>query len=156
MTTKYFILFITACTSVFFAEAQNKKIDSGNVAATFKSLRLICRSVDFADSKTSKLGMFYKAAPFIIYRGSDKKREWKDFANYNNPEEKKGVDAVCTKINETVNRDSTYKIEKYFTEKESEGTWHVLIVSYKKKGIVKNSAFAFLKIGNRFGLGDID
>ena len=156
MTTKYFLLFITACTSVFFVEAQNKKIDSGNVAATFKSLRLICRNVDFADPKTSQLGMFYKAAPFIIYRGNDKKREWKDFANYNNAEEKKGVDAVCTKVNETVNRDSTYKIEKYFTENESEGTWHVLIVSYKKKGIDKRSAFAFLKIGNRFGLGDID
>ncbi len=33
--------------------------------------------------------MFYKAAPYIIYRGSDKKRAWKDFANYSIGEEKK-------------------------------------------------------------------
>ena len=30
------------------------------------------------------------------------------------------------------------------------------MVSYKKKGVEKTSAYAFLKIGNKFGLGDID
>ena len=69
---------------------------------------------------------------------------------------KKGVDEICLRINGSVNKDSSYKIIKYFTEKESEGTWHVLMVSYKKNGIEKKSAFAFLKIGNQFGLGDID
>jgi hypothetical protein len=54
------------------------------------------------------------------------------------------------------NQDSAYKIIKYFTEKESEGTWHVLMVTYKRKGVDKTTAYAFLKVGNRFGLGDID
>ncbi len=35
------------------------------------------------------LGMYYKAAPYIVYRGDDKQRSWKDFANYNNADEKK-------------------------------------------------------------------
>ena len=100
--------------------------------------------------------MFYKAAPYIIYRGSDEKRAWKDFANYSIAEEKKGVDAVCIRINESVNRDSSYRIVKYVTEKESEGKWHILMMSYIKNGAEKKTAFAFLKIGNRFGLGDID
>ena len=156
MTFKHFILLIAAFSSLSFAKAQNKKADSTAAAATLKSLLSICKNVDFADPKTTKLGTFYKAAPSIIYRGSDKKRAWKDFANYSNAEEKKGVDEVCFRINGSVNRDSSYKIIKYFTEKESEGIWHVLTVSYKKNGTEKKASFAFLKIGKRFGLGDID
>ena len=113
--------------------------------------------VDFADPKVTKLGTFYKAAPYIVYRGDDKARAWKVMSDYTNEYEKKGVDDVCDRMNRTANQDSTgYRITKYFTEKESEGTWHILMVSYKKKGVEKSAAFAFLKIGNRFGLGDID
>lgn len=156
MKSKHFILFITAFASLSFAEAQNKKADSAAAATTLKSLLSVCKNVDFADPNTTKLGTFYKAAPYIIYQGDDKKRAWKVFANYSNAEDKKGVDEVCTRINETVNRDSSYQIVKYFTEKESEGIWHVLMVSYKKNGSEKKVSFAFLKIGKRFGLGDID
>jgi hypothetical protein len=154
MTKKIFPL-ISFCWC-FVLAAQNKKADSVNVSATFKTLLSVCKNVNFADGKRLDSGLFYKAAPYIIYRGEDQKRKWKDFATYNNPEDKKRVDEICTHINETVNRDSTYKIIKYFTEKESEGTWHVLMVTYKKKGAEKKIAFAFLKIGKRFGLGDID
>ncbi len=156
MKPKLLILFIVVFALLPDANAQNAKTDSAAVATTLKSLLSICKNVDFGDPKTSELGMFYKAAPYIVYRGDDKKRAWKVFANYNNAEEKKGVDEVCLRINGTVNRDSSYKIIKYFTEKESEGTWHVLMVSYKKGGAEKKAAFAFLKIDNRFGLGDID
>ena len=156
MTSKHFMLFITAFALLSFAKAQNKLTDSTAVAKTLKSLLSICKNVDFADPNTLKLGTFYKAAPFIIYRGSDKKRAWKVFANYSNAEDKKGVDEVCTRINASVNRDSSYQIVKYFTEKESEGIWHVLMINYKKNGAERKAAFAFLKIGKRFGLGDID
>jgi hypothetical protein len=156
MTSKQFLLFIIAFASFSFAKAQNKKADSAAAATTLKSLLSVCKNVDFADPKTTKLGMFYKAAPYILYQGDDKKRAWKVFANYSNAEEKKGVDEVCFRINESVNRDSSYKIVKYLTEKESEGLWHILMVSYKKNGTEKKAAFAFLKIGKRFGLGDID
>lgn len=156
MISKHSLLFITAFASLSFAKAQNIQTDSAKTATTLKSLLSVCKNVDFADPETTKTGMFYKAAPYIIYRGSDKKRAWKDFSNYNNTEEKKAVDAVCTRINESVNRDSVYKIVKYITEKESEGMWHILMVNYKKDGTEKKAAFAFLKIGNRFGLGDID
>jgi hypothetical protein len=139
------------------AKAQANKADSLQVAKTLNELLLICRSVNFADPQVSKLGTFYKAAPFIVYRGDDKKRAWKTMSDYTNEYEKKGVDDVCERINRTANQDSSgYKITKYFTEKESEGTWHVLMVSYKKKGMEKSAAFAFLKIGQKFGLGDID
>ena len=156
MKPKLLILFIAVSASLSFAKAQNAKADSTAVATTLKSLLSICKNVDFGDPKTTELGTFYKAAPYIVYRGDDKKRAWKVFVNYSTAEEKKGVDEICLRINGSVNKDSSYKIIKYFTEKESEGTWHVLMVSYKKNGIEKKSAFAFLKIGNQFGLGDID
>ncbi|MEP7254404.1 MAG: hypothetical protein ABI666_01445 [Ferruginibacter sp.] len=153
MKLKFFILLITASASLSFAKAQT---DSAAVATTFKSLLSICKNVDFNDPETKTLGMFYKAAPYVVYRGDDKKRAWKALANYSNAEEKKGVDEICLRINGSVNKDSNYKIIKYFTEKESEGTWYVLMVSYNKNGVEKKSAFAFLKINNRFALGDID
>lgn len=147
-------LFVLVSTSASFA--QKRKSDSLEVAKTLHELLLICRSVDFADPKVTALGYFYKAAPYIIYRGDDKKRNWKDFADYSRADEKKQVDAVCEQMNRTANQDSAYTITKYITETESEGTWHVLLVSYKKKGVEKTTAYAFLKIGKKFGLGDID
>ena len=136
--------------------AQDLNSDSTAVAKVFEELVNICKNVDFSDPLASRLGFFYKAAPFIIYRGDDKKRVWKDFANYEKMDEKTGVDEICEKINRTVNQDSTFKIVQYLTETESEGTWHILIVAYTKKGVEKKNAFAFLKIGKRFALGDID
>ncbi len=139
------------------SNAQTSKTDSVLVAQTLHELLRICRSVNFADPNVTRLGTFYQAAPYIVYRGDDKKRAWKTMSDYTNAYEKKGVDDACERINRTANQDSTgYKIIKYMTEKESEGTWHVLVVSYKKRGEMKTAAFAFLRIGNRFGLGDID
>ena len=140
-----------------FSQAQEMATaDSLHVAKTLKELFTICRTVDFNDPKAIELGLFYKAAPYIIYRGTDSSRAWKDIANYKNTEERKGVDEICLRINGTVNRDSNFKIIKYFTEKEPEGTWHLLVIAYDKKGVTKKAVFAFLKIGERFALGDID
>jgi hypothetical protein len=153
---KYAFFLFTATIFFFTANAQSKA-DSAAAAKTLHELVKICRSVDWADPKTTKLGFFYKAAPYIVYRGDDKKRAWKVFADYSKAEDKKGVDAVCELINQTANQDSAgYKIIKYSTENESEGTWHVLRVKYKRKGVERTASYAFLKIGNKFGLGDID
>ncbi|MBL0201373.1 MAG: hypothetical protein IPP81_14930 [Chitinophagaceae bacterium] len=157
MKLKYLLLLMIAFLAGFTSNAQVIKTDSARVAKTLHELLRICRTVNFADPNVTKLGTFYKAAPYIVYRGEDKSRAWKVMSDYTNAYEKKGVDDVCERINRTANLDSSgYKIIHYRTEKESEGTWHVLMVSYKKKGIEKSAAFAFLKIGNKFGLGDID
>jgi hypothetical protein len=144
------LLAVSAC------RAQTNLADSLKLANTLKELFSICRSVDFKDPRSFDLGLFYKAAPYIIYRGEDKARAWKDLANYKNENEKKLVDGICERINGTINRDPNFKIVQYILQKESEGTWHVLLVTYDKKGITKRAAFAFLKIGDKFALGDID
>lgn len=157
MKLKYLLLLMIACFTKFSVKAQANKADSAQVAKTLHELLKICRSVDFADPKVIQLGTFYKAAPYIVYRGDDEKRAWKVMSDYKNEYEKKGVDDICERINRTANRDSAgYKITRYITKKESEGIWNVLMVSYKIKGVERTAAFAFLKIGNKFGLGDID
>lgn len=156
---KHKILFIAIFVlgTGYSSQAQTTKADSLQLAKTLHELLLICRTVDFADPKVTKLGAFYKAAPYVVYRGDDKKRAWKVMSDYTNDYEKKGVDDICERINRTANQDTSgYKIIKYFTEKESEGIWHILVVTYKKKGVEKTAAYAFIKIGNKFGLGDID
>ena len=156
---KHKILFIAIFVlgTGYSSQAQTTKADSLQLAKTLHELLLICRTVDFADPKVTKLGAFYKAAPYVVYRGDDKKRAWKVMSDYTNDYEKKGVDDICERINRTANQDTSgYKIIKYFTEKESEGTWHILVVTYKRKGVEKTAAYAFIKIGNKFGLGDID
>lgn len=155
---KYKYLSVAFLLLFFISEAKAQKTvnDSAKVAITLKELLKICRTVDFADPKTTELGTFYKAAPYIIYRGEDKSRDWKDFANYENDEEKEGVDNICLRINRTINQDTNFVITKYLTNTESEGTWHVLLLEYFKKGEKKKIAFAFLYVKNRFRLGDID
>jgi hypothetical protein len=157
MKLKYLLLLMILFTAGFNAQAQTNKTDSAQVAKTLHDLLRICRTVNFADPNVTKLGTFYNAAPYIVYRGDDKTRAWKAMSDYANADEKKRVDEVCERINRTANQDSSgYRIVKYITEKESEGTWHVLMVTYKAKGVEKKAAYAFLKIGNKFGLGDID
>jgi hypothetical protein len=152
------ILFLFFISVLIFNQAagQSSVSDSASVATILKELLNICAKVDFGDPKVQTLGTFYKAASYIVYQGENEQRKWKDIADYTKPEDKKGVDEVCYRINSTVNQDSSYQIIKYTMEKESEGTWHVLVVSYIRKGQLKKSAFAFLKIKNRFALGDID
>lgn len=155
MQLKIFLLGL--CCIVFSSVySQTHQQDSAQVAQTLIQLAAICKNVDFNDPKSFELGYFYKAAPYVVYRGDDKSRAWKTVSNYKNELEKNGVDAICERINQTVNQDSKYKIVQYFTENESEGTWHILIVTYYRKGIEKSSAFAFLHIENNFALGDID
>ncbi len=148
------LLLILFSFAAFTVCAQNN--DSATLAKTFNELTELCKNVDFTDPKSFELGYFYKAAPYIVYRGEDAKRKWKTAADYSKSEDKTGVDAVCEKINQTVNQDKNYKIVQYFTEKESEGTWHVLMVTFIKKSVEKKAAFAFLNINGKFLLGDID
>ncbi|MGG9962510.1 hypothetical protein [Ferruginibacter sp. SUN106] len=156
MCSKRWILFIASFVLLTFVEAQNKKADSSAIVAVFKSVLAACKENNTADPQIKIQGRFYKAAAYIVYRGADKKRAWKDFVNYSNADEKTETDAIGKRVNRTAGQDDNYRITKYITEKESEGTWHVLIVSYKADGEDKKAAFAFLKIGTRYGLGDID
>jgi hypothetical protein len=155
MAIKKITLLILSLLLLQFIKAQ-RKADSALAVKTFQLLLAACKKADITSTREKATDGFFRAAPYIAYRGSDKKRAWKTFANYRKAEDKQAVDEVCTRINETVNRDSSYRIVKYLTQKESEGDWHVLMVQYNDSGVERGAIFAFLKIGKRLGLGDID
>jgi hypothetical protein len=130
--------------------------DSVKIVKRMQELLYICRNIDFGDPKTGEIGTFYKAAPYIAYRGENKMRAWKDTVNYRNPGERKAVDDICFKINQTLNQDTAYKILKYITQTEPDGVWHVIFISYKRKGVEKKIVYAFLKIKGNYMLADIE
>ena len=101
-------------------------------------------------------GDFEKAAGYIVYRGSDESREWKDTCTYSNEEEKEQVNSVCARINEYMAGGSRYSFGGFSTEEEPEGEWLALEVSFTSPGKQEKAIFAFLEIGGRCALGDID
>ncbi len=153
---KHFILLLLTGTCAVATAQKSSDADSATVAQTLHSLATICQTLNFADPQVQQQGTFYKAAPYVVYRGQDSKRKWKTFCNYKKPADRAGVDNVCERINQTINQDTAWHILQYSTQKESEGKWHVLEVEYTRKGNRQHAIFAFLKIGNRFGIGDID
>lgn len=98
----------------------------------------------------------YKAASkYIVYRGDDTTRKWKDVYNFKNEDEQKDVIAVCREIKSYLEEGGDYELTDFTEEEESEGTWYIWLVEFKK-GTHKKVHFAFLKIGKKYALGDID
>ena len=151
---KTFILTIIILFSVTFIKAQNK--DSVEVVKTTKEIFKMTQSIDWLDDNVIDLGMFYKLGPYMVYRGSDKTREWKDTCNYRNKLEQRYVDDVCYRINSTVNQGAEPKFGNFNTKTESEGKWYTIEVKFFYKGQQRTTIFAYLKIYDRFVLGDID
>ena len=151
--------FITTLTMLLLTAtsfAQKQAGDSVAVAKVLTGLLQICREAELGGQNATKPCTFTKAARYIVYRGEDKSRRWKDFSDYTRENEKQHVDEICARINKTVNQDSRYQLLDYATNKESEGTWHTVTVAYSKNGEERRALFAFLFIKGRFVLGDID
>ena len=94
-------------------------------------------------------------ADYIVYRGKDNKRKRKDFCRYENPEEKHQVQNLHQRIAERY-LPYDYNFVKFFTEKESEGRWLIWEMEFMINDKPKKVYFAFLKVGDRYLLGDID
>jgi hypothetical protein len=130
--------------------------DSAGVVKRFNELAAICHAVSLDDPNAIASVDFRKAASYFVYRGDDEKRKWKDTCNYDSPDEKTSVDRGCFRVKRTLGKEGSYTIKKYSYETESEGTWHLLYVSYMKDGVPKEAVFAFLFVKGRYAIGDID
>jgi hypothetical protein len=96
------------------------------------------------------------AAAYFVYRGPDKSREWKDTFNASDKVEKAAVGELCRRIKGYLDESEGYLLGEVKVERESEGEWHALEVSFQKGGEVKKVIFAFLQIKGQFAIGDID
>jgi len=98
---------------------------------------------------------YKSAAKYIVYRGDDTSRAWKDVYNYYNEDEKQAVIEICKKIKNFLETGGDYELSEFREDKESEGTWYTWLVEFQK-GDKRKVNFSFLKIGKRYALGDID
>ena len=95
------------------------------------------------------------AAPFIVYRGDDPARRWKDVSNYAAEDEKKRVDDLFTEAwNHLVL--GTPRFLTFRSEKQSEGTWLVWEIAFGEGDGAKRAAYACLEVKGTIELGDID
>ncbi|MCH8904911.1 MAG: hypothetical protein IIA45_13475 [Bacteroidetes bacterium] len=154
ITYSVFVLLLTFLSS--FAGAQEQNVDSIHVNKALNDLFTICEEADSSRQEFIDKGLFYKAAPMVVYRGKNKKRRWKDVANYSEPKEKEAVDAVCLWIKEAVTISSDITMGKFKIHEESIGILYVQQVTFIINDKENKTYFTFLKIGDQFALSEID
>lgn len=103
-----------------------------------------------------KTGGTAAAAAYFVYRGPDKNREWKDTYRANDSADRVAVEEGCRRIKGYLDESDGYEFGAVKVEKEPEGQWHVVEVSFQQKGKTKKVLFAFLPVGGQFAVGDID
>ena len=135
-----FILFIV----LFTVMSSSLYSQSEAVGERLNKLFVLC----FTDNYKS-------AAKYIVYRGDDTSRAWKDVCNYYNDDEKQAVIEICKRIKNFLETGGDYELSEFSEGKESEGTWYTWLVEFQK-GDKRKVYFSFLKIGKRYALGDID
>lgn len=126
------------------------------VKESLKNLIDICNNAE-NDPNAKEMGMFYRAAPYIVYRGVDEKRRWKDVSDYSSPDERLYVDVLCQRVKRTFLPTTAYRFGTFQMEIESEGVWYSWEVIYQSKTEKERKAiFSFLNIKGKYALGDID
>ena len=103
-----------------------------------------------------KAGDFGAAAGYFVYRGPDKSREWKDTYRAADAAERAEVEDACARIKSYLDESQGYTLGPVKVERESEGQWHVIAVTFKQGAGRKRALFAFLPVKGQFSVGDID
>lgn len=93
-----------------------------------------------------------KLAQFMVYRGADKERKWKDVCTGKELEQ---VQKIRKRIQKRI-LPYEYEFVQFISEKESEGVWYVWEMKVIKGDEAKKIYLAFLKIKGGYALGDID
>jgi hypothetical protein len=96
------------------------------------------------------------AAAYFVYRGPDKSREWKDVLNSHDAAEREAVESLCRRIKGYLDGSDSYQFGKVKVEREREGEWHALELSFERGDKTEIVIFAFLSINGQFAIGDID
>lgn len=126
---KLIITLLFSAFTVHFSQAA----DSAEIAKRYQAFIEVAS--DLSDTQkiegdVAEFRLFTKAAPFVLYVGEDSTRAWKDVTGYKSFEDRDMVDALCLTANATVIADPKHKILSYAKEKDEDGTWYVLEVSY--------------------------
>ena len=103
-----------------------------------------------------KSGKAEDAASYFVYRGPDNARKWKDTLRADDPLEKAALEDACREIKSLLDSSQGYVLGSVKVQKESEGEWNALEVSFQQGEKTKKVVFAFLLTNGQFAVGDID
>lgn len=117
----------------------------------------LCKEAVESLLKIAESGKNKDAASLLAYRGEDKEREWKSVCDYSREEDRLYVDKTMAKLQVIRSGLQSHDFREFIIEKEHEGLWHVWVTDmHYEDGTADTKAFAFLKINDKFALGDID
>lgn len=104
----------------------------------------------------SKEKKFEQAAPLIAYNGADETKKFKVAFSANDENELNSVKRICKKVKALVDISDSYEIGAQ-TEIEKDGIkWFVTEVGFKSGNQSLKTVFSFIKINDKFLLGDVD
>ena len=96
------------------------------------------------------------AAGYFVYRGPDEGRKWKDTYRAAEASERAQVRGACARIKGYLDESQGHAFGPVRVEREPEGEWRVVEVTFKQGAGTKRVIFAFLPVRGQFSVGDID
>jgi len=103
-----------------------------------------------------KAGDSDAAAGYFVYRGPDESRKWKDTYRAEDAAERAEVKDACARIKSYLDESQGYTFGPVRVERESEGQWRIVEVSFRQGEETRRVLFAFLPVKGQFSIGDID
>ena len=97
-----------------------------------------------------------QAGAYCVYRGPDEARRWHDVYHYAAKDEREEINSICYRIRSYLNKSKSYKFGRFWCKEQLEGEWCAWEVLFTRTRSPETVAFAFLKVGRRYALGDID
>lgn len=104
----------------------------------------------------SKEKKFEQAATLIAYDGADETKKFKAAFNAKDENDLNSVKRLCKKIKALVDISDSYEIGAQ-TEIEKDGLkWFITEVGFKSGNQSLKTVFSFIKVNDKFLLGDVD
>ncbi|OQX80211.1 MAG: hypothetical protein B6D61_02295 [Bacteroidetes bacterium 4484_249] len=113
-TTIRNILFLISFCLLTACPVSQKNLTYGKPST--KEERVKLRLTEFFE--LCEAGNLRETANYMVYRGDDETRRWKDVLNYDNPEERKKVEDLAGDISKLLSKGDEYAIVQYFTEND--------------------------------------
>jgi len=104
----------------------------------------------------SKAKKFSEAAALIAYDGPNESKKLQAAYNPNDENELNSVKRICKKIKALIDISDSYEIGNPNETKEDGVDWTVIEVSFKSGNQNLKTIFSFVKVDDKFLLGDID